>query len=457
MKTHHYIFLTTALFIIVFYNENIGLNLGIIGILYALLTGYKTPEKNRTTAFLILFITSIVSSIAFAWYRDFPSLLAVVSSLLLLSYRSRQRKMKTLLLVPVFVINCFTFICRFFSFDQWLPKRNISGIWQKIFAFVLIPLVLIAVFFGVYSAGSDHFANLFTNIEWDVNFWQLLFITALGTFIAFNYWNYTVEKLVYKQNHVLDNDFQDRNKTPRPTYSFLDLDAERMSGVISLFCLNILLIFFLITYNYEQFYEVSKTPNQLSEETHERVNAVIVSIIMAILVIMFYFKSSFNFDSKAGLMRALAKVWIFLNAVLIISAMLKNSEYIINYGFTYKRLGVYGFLILSLIGLVVTFIKIQRKKRNAFLFNTMTWYFYGTILACSYINWGSFITSQNMKRNDFNFDYHLKSTNFSEKDLLKYAEQKNNILLKKQILSKVKEYESPTFLSKILYYETINE
>lgn len=69
---------------------------------------------------------------------------------------------------------------------------------------------------------------------------------------------------------------------------------------------------------------MSKTPAQLSEETHERVNAVILSIIMAILVIMFYFKSDFNFDLKAGLMKISAKIWILLNAVLVISAAAKT-------------------------------------------------------------------------------------------------------------------------------------
>ncbi|MEI7488712.1 MAG: DUF4153 domain-containing protein, partial [Chryseobacterium sp.] len=279
MKTHHYILLTTLAFIILFYDENVGLNLGILGIIYAVLTLYKTTEKNRTRTFLILFVTSILSSIAFAWYGDFPSFLAIASSLLLLSYRSKNRRLKTLFLIPVFVVNCFTFICRFFNFDKWLPKRNISGLWQKTLAFVLIPLVLIAIFFGIYSAGSDHFANLFKNIELDINFWQLLVITALGFFFAFNYWNYTVEKTIYKENHILDDNFKEENKIQKSTYSFLDLDAERMSGVISFFSLNILLIFFIATYNYEQFFEAVKTPNQLSEETHERVNAVIVSIV----------------------------------------------------------------------------------------------------------------------------------------------------------------------------------
>lgn len=457
MKTHHYIFLTTALFIIVFYDQNVGLNLGIISILYAILTFFRTPLKNRTKTFLFLFVTSILSGIAFAWYGDFPSFLAVVSSILLLGYRSKNRRMKILLLIPVFVVNCFTAICRFFSFDTWLPKTNVSKLWQKTFAFVLIPLLLISVFFAIYSVGSNHFANLFTNIEIDINFWQLIAITVLGFFIAFNYWNYAVEKLIYKSNHILDNEFQEKDKIQKPTYSFLDLEIERMSGVISFFALNILLIFFLFTYNYEQFYEVTKSPVKLSEETHERVNAVIISIIMAILVIMFYFKSNFNFDPKAGLMKILVKVWIVLNAVLVISAMAKNTEYIVSYGFTYKRLGVYAFLILSLIGLILTFIKIQTKKRNAYLFNTMTWYFYGTILVCSYINWGGIITSQNMKRKDFVLDYHKREINFNEKHLLKYAEEKHNAKLKAEILNleRVKFQKNEKSLSKVLYYQNI--
>ena len=108
-----------------------------------------------------------------------------------------------------------------------------------------------------------------------------------------------------------------------------------------------------------------------------------------------------------------------------------------------------------MIGLILTIIKIQKKKRNAFLFNTMAWYFYGVILVCSYINWGGFITSQNMKRKDFSVNFHFTSINFSEKGLLKYAEEENNQKLKKDLHDKIKTERSRTFLSKILYYETI--
>lgn len=455
MKTHHYIFLSTIAFIVLFYNENVGLNLGVLGVLYSVLTLIKTQERNRSKTFFMLFTTSILSSMAFAWFGDFSSFLALVVSLLLLSFRSKNKRLKSLFLVPVFVVNFFTFICRVFSFNEWFPKSEKSGFWKKIFAFVFIPFVFVAIFFGIYAMGSNHFASLFTNYELDINLWQIFCLGALGFFIAFNFFNFVVEKQIYKQNHFLDNDFKKEDIIQKQTFSFLDLDSERISGVISLISLNILLIFFIVTYNYEQFYEAVKSPNQLSEETHERVNAVIMSIIMAILVIMFYFKSNFNFDSKAGALKIFAKIWIFLNAVLVLSAMLKNTEYISSYGFTYKRLGVYAFLLLSLIGLILTFYKIQFKKKNAFLFNSMSWCFYGMVLVCSFINWGGMITFQNMKRSDFAINYHLNTISFSEKYLLKYAEEKKNSKLEKEVLERIKAKKSSTVLSKILYYETI--
>ena len=70
MKTHQLILLTTVLFVTLFYGEDMGLNFGVLGISYAMLTLFNTPEANRTRNFLILFVTSIFSSVAFAWYGD---------------------------------------------------------------------------------------------------------------------------------------------------------------------------------------------------------------------------------------------------------------------------------------------------------------------------------------------------------------------------------------------------
>lgn len=455
MKLHHKIFLSTIIFTFLFYNEYVGLNLAILGIFLSLFVFNDTKEKNRDKTFLLLLVISIFSSFAFAWYGDFISFLAVFTSLLLLRFKSKNRNFKMLFAIPVLFVAIATFIFDFFQFEKWFPKSENSGISKKIFAFILVPFFFVAVFFGVYSLGSSHFSEIFSDYEFDFNIFSWLGIAILGFFISFIFWSLLILRCFYKRNRNLNNNFNEDQKELKPTYQFLEIDDERTSGVISLFCLNILLVIFISTYTYEQFFETIKTPNQLSAETHDGVNAVILSIVMAIMVILFYFKSGFNFDKKAKYLKILAKIWIFLNVVLIISTMMKNTDQILNLGFTYKTLGVYAFLSLSILGLFFTFLKIQHQKTNAYLFNQMFWCFFATILVCSYFNWGGFITSQNMKRKDFAENFHLISIDFNEKQMLKYAEKTKNNFIKNEIIKRAQNRKSDRLLSKALYFETI--
>lgn len=118
--------------------------------------------------------------------------------------------------------------------------------------------------------------RFFSDYELDINLWQVIALSILGFFLAFNYFNFSIYEFFIKNNHYLKNDFLNEDKKFKPTYDFLDLPFERLSGVVSFVALNILLLFFIITFNYEQFVELPKaTANQLAEETHERVGAVV--------------------------------------------------------------------------------------------------------------------------------------------------------------------------------------
>jgi len=457
MKKHHLIFITVLAVIILFYKEYVALNLGILGIFLSILTFTQTKSEFRTQTFLTLFVTSIFSSFAFAWFGDVISFVAVFVSVFLLRFKGAYPKLKPFLYIEILLINLFSFLGRVFYTEQWYekPKEGISFS-KKLITFILIPGILITIFLCIYSAGSSHFDQFFSEIKLDFSFFQIFILAVIGFYLGFIFWNFGVERFIFKQNRYLNDNFSGIIKLGKPTFSFLDIDSERTSGLISFSALNVLLLIFIATYNYEQFFEVTKSADGLSAETHERVNSVIMSIVMAILVILFYFKRGFNFDEKAKSLKISAKIWIVLNAVLVISASLKNSEYIINFGLTYKRLGVYAFLTMALIGLIFTFIKIQNKKTNAFLFNKMFWASYGLILVCSYVNWGGIITSNNIERKDFADNYHLVSINYNEKILLDYADKTGNSEMKNQLKERIKSYQKQTFLSKILYYEFIN-
>lgn len=459
MKKIHFILVSSLIFTLLFYNEDLGLNWAIFGMIQTALICYFFQEKFTTQLHLFLVVTSVLSCFAFAWYGDFPSFLAMALSIIFLQFKTQEPKLKILQVFPLVFINGITTLGRILMFSQYIPKRQVNnGFAKKLIAYFVIPAIFIGLFLIVYSFGSNHFSSLFTDYYLDVDAWQVFVLTALGFYISFTFWNYWIPGICYEKNHLLDNDFQEESKTENyNSFSFLDIDFERKSGEITLFLLNALLLVFIATYNYEQFFEVVQKSN-LSSDTHERVNAVIFSIIMAVGVILFYFKGGFNFDEKAQNLKKLAKIWIFLNGVLIVSTFIKNSEYVSFFGLTYKRLGVYAFLILALIGLVISFIKIIKQKRNAFLFNQMIWYFYGTILLCSFVNWGNLITHYNISVNKGVEQKFLRNLNFNHKAYYEYFKLHPEKVVDEFDYKQVEKESLPneTILSKSLYFEFLD-
>ena len=440
------------MFFLLFYDESAGINLALLGAVYSIVIYALTPKILRTERLKVMLVFSLVSCSAFAYYGDFISFFAIAISVILLRLFSLSKELKPILSIPIALWQGLSFPFRFFSFKDWVPKTNTEKSVQKVLAVVVIPSGFLMVFFAIYTYGSDTFANFFGNINFNFNIYEVIALSFLGFFIAFNVWNISIPSFIYSSNHHFRNDFANEDIVQKPTFDFLDLNLERLSGVVSLLLLNVMLAFFLFSFNYEQFYVGESSAAELSGATHERVNAVILSIVMAVLVIMFYFKSNFNFDNQAVWLRRLVYIWILLNMLLVFSASVKNIEYVTEYGLTYKRLGVFAFLLMALLGLALTFFKIHKRKTNLFLVNTMLWAFYGMLLACSVINWGNLATRYNLANKKGNFDY-FKTLNFND-DILKEVDPNFE---KYETYEYFSETEDSSFLSKSIYYETLSK
>jgi hypothetical protein len=460
MKTHQLILVCSLIFTLLFYNESVGVNLAIFGLVLTGIICYFFQDRFTSRTHLLLVIASVLSCFAFAWYGDFASFWALALSVCFLQFKTQNGNLKIVQFFPLAFINGITTLGRVLMFGQWLPKSEIKNDFaKKMIAYFIIPMVFGVLFFIVYAFGSDHFSSLFTDYKLDLNIFEIVLIALLGFYVSFTFWNYWIPDVFQEKNSMLDNDFNNEDAIKnQTTFSFLDIDFERRSGEITLFLLNGLLLIFIATYNYEQFFEVVEK-SKLSAATHERVNAVIFSIVMAVGVILFYFKGGFNFDEKAKNLKRLSKVWILLNGILIVSTIVKNSEYVSFFGLTYKRLGVYAFLILAIIGLFFTFLKISKQKTNAYLVNQMVWYFYGTILTCSYVNWGNLITNYNISVNKGVEPMFLSRLEFNDETRRDYFKLKNldvqNYEVSKE--EEIDRYQEKSFLSKALYYEFLNK
>jgi hypothetical protein len=459
MKKHQIILACSIIFTLLFYKESVGVNLSIFALLLTGLICYSFQDRFTQRSHLILVVTSVLSCLAFAWYGDFVSFLALSMSVLILQFKTQESELKVIQVFPLVFLNAISSVGRIFVFSQWLPEKRIhNNFAKKLVAYFVIPAIFIVVFFATYSFGSTHFSSLLTDYTLDLDIIEVIVIGILGFYISFSFWNYWVPDICYDKNALLNNDFDTGAEIKNQnTFSFLDLDFERKSGEITLILLNFMLLIFIITYNYEQFFE-AKTTSNLSADTHERVNSVIFSIVMAVGLILFYFKGGFNFDKKAVWLKKLAKIWIVLNGLLILSTIIKNSEYISVFGLTYKRLGVYAFLILAIIGLVFVFLKIMKQKTNSYLANQMVWYFYGTVLLCSFVNWGNLITNYNISVNKSVEPEFLSNLNFNDEVRKEYF-SKNHLdgkLIESYREEEIKQYQYKSFLSKALYYDFVN-
>jgi len=453
MKTHHLIMLTTAVATALFYREFFGLNVGLLAIFLSVITLVKTHKKRKNREFFIIFALTILSAFAFMWYGDFVSFLAVSFSLLLLRFKSKYRRLKSILAVPIMTTNNIAFPYRFFDFNTWIIRDKNSKFNFKSIIILVIPILFFLFFFWIYSMGSSIFSEVYL-YELDIDSWFFV-VAALALYFSLGYWNFSGAKFFLCRNQFLQNDFSERVKNQKftPMLEFLDLDSERKIGVLTFVLLNLLLLVFILVFNYEQFFQVDTDRlANLSADTHNRVNVVILSIVMAVLLLMLYFRSYFN--DKSLLLKKLAKMWIILNSLLVLSALIKNTEYIYHWGLTYKRLGVYAFLILSVIGLIFTYLKIEHRKTNYYLFNQMIWYFYGTLLLCSFVNWGYLGTFYNIKVqkvSDFDAVYEF---DFNDSLLLEYYPDEIYSTYRFDYVKSQKKDER--FLSKVLYYQFIN-
>ncbi|MNR30659.1 hypothetical protein D3C85_1481250 [compost metagenome] len=89
----------------------------------------------------------------------------------------------------------------------------------------------------------------------------------------------------------------------------------------------------------------------------------------------------------------------------------------------------------------------------------MVWYFYGTVLLCSFVNWGNLITNYNISVSKGVEPRFLSDLNFNDDARRNYF-LKNNLDGKTTEIRReetIEEYQNTTFLSKALYYEFLNK
>ena len=446
--------LNTVVFSILFYKQLIGLNiiLFLLFILPSLLL--LTKPKWRNTNTVLLLITTVITSLSCLYYGSLISVFTFTITLLTLVSNLYETKISlpTSLFISFFS-TVFSFVLHSIektgSQNQEAKRKKFNPI------LALLIFIIILIFILIYSISNPLFGELIQKINFDFISIDWIIFTFIGFYLIYGLLIFLPNKEVSDWDLKKKTTLHLKQEKENSTFSQNDLLKY---GIVLFALLNILILTVNATdFYYYLFHSKPTTEISYSAELHQSVGSLIFSIIMAITLILIYFNGNLNFRKNKKWLVIFAFIWIAQNVILALISVFKNYNYIQEYGLTHKRIGVYIYLILTVIGLFYTLLKIKNTKTNWFIFKQMYTVFFIFLVSYSTINWNSIILNHNIKYHktiDWNYITTLSKNNIPQlleikkSDLIKniYEKKRFNKYLKNEI-DNYKEYQNKNWKS----------
>ena len=225
--------------------------------------------------------------------------------------------------------------------------------------------------------------------------WMVLSMITLGGFLLIYplFYYHRLRAVTNFDSGISGKLSEDAEPEKKFLNRILKLNIEFVSGLVLFGILNLMLLI-LNTLDLNYLWFDGKLPEGIQHRqfVHDGIGVLITSLICAILIILFYFRGRLNYYPKNKFLKALAYFWILQNIFMIFSNAYRNNMYIEDAGISYKKIGVYVYLGLTLIGLISTFIKVSKLKSNMFLFRVNPWCYYLILVISSMFNWDVMIT-----------------------------------------------------------------
>ncbi len=400
-------FVFALLFVHLFKGQQAGLNVLLFNIL--LLSGVFWSGRLLKNNRLHILLTSgaLLSAIMVVFYGSTIAMAANVISLILLLGLVAANDIK--LLINTGTVSIFAVVSapyHYFSDLMTMTGENSGG--RKLLRFALIvfaPVAVLLIFTSIYATASPYFNNLtggllrkisdffeaLINFISPATFW--LFVAGFLIMIAFlSGGSHRFLKLFSEDSGM------QLSRKKRPFHGRMTaLKTEYWSGVVMLILLNLLIAVMNVLDIWNVWFFFEWNGLYLKQFVHEGTWLLIFSILISIVIVLYYFRANLNFYPKRKLVLNLAMLWLAQNALLAISVGIRNMWYIHHFNLAYKRIGVYAFLLLTLFGIVTVIIKIRQRKTHQYLFHYNSLAAYAILICLGLFNWDKIIASYNVQ------------------------------------------------------------
>lgn len=385
-----------------FYNQVQGYNAPVFSMLIIILVGAAHRHLLSAPAWWMGAAMQLTAAVAVAWHVSaWLQIFYVLALFVFLGLTYAPKSSLHLAWLNGFVAANFAgFLVNlptFFKEFDLISKATFRGKTRFKPSFFLMPFSVTTIFYFLYSWANPDFWIDFSFIETHINF---LFIGAVFVgmmWLCPFFFPWGIESAVNLD--AARSDSLVRTRSVKKWINALSLRYENRQGVLLFGMLNLLIFCFILFNAIQMFFpDLQQSPKGFSEQVHEGFNALIISILSAIGLIVYYFRGNQNFYSERQRLIQLAVLWIVLNALLAIFTFYKNTLYIEVFGLTYKRVGVYIALGLTVGGLVLTYIKIKKLKSNWFLLRRTSWSVYIVLICYGLVDWDRGITCYNIEK-----------------------------------------------------------
>ncbi len=417
------------LFSLLFYNQNLGLNLAIYEIICfsVLIFTRKIDFSNSLMKFALISQGITLLSILYNYsvISIFVHMLFVILSIGVLVYPSVKSVFYAMFFAMYSMFSTpYHLLLRFIGVFKY-QKINGKSIWK--YKFYIIPSLIILIFILIYKNASPQFQSLILPIEVFIikylpNIWEyinadyiaILFIGIIGSaFLFINTISGILKPLeVQSVEHVV----RLKNKSVEDI-STLSLKKELKSGLFLLGILNVILLIVNSFDVYSVWFNFKWNGEYLKQFVHEGTYLLLLSIILSAIIVLYYFRRNQNFYANSKALKTLSYIWIAQNILLCISVAIRNYWYIDYFNLAYKRIGVFVFLLLAIYGLYTIFLKVKFRRSNYYLIRKNSYALALLLLITSLFNWDVIITKYNFKHANHAFIHFDYLVNMSPKAL----------------------------------------
>lgn len=392
-----------------FYHQSAGINYLIFSLLQVVFFFLAHRENTKSLQWKIAATSVVLSGLSILLYG---SVLAVVgnfisfSALAFLSISPGTSILLGLCHTIYSVVGSMVFVI--LDFIESKEQKEVGSDGSKRFKNVLIFIIALLVMFmflGLYRSSNSIFKKFTDQIDLSFISGEWIGFTLMGFFLLYGFYRYRGIKELEDFDIRSSNNLSERSG-PSFFDGLLSINSEKKAGTILFAMLNLLLLSVNII-DVIYLYGGTELPEGTSHSSmvHQGVNALVTSIIMAVAIILFFYRGRLNFIKDNKTIKKLTYLWILQNGFMIISTAYRNQLYIQEYFLTYKRIGVFVYLALCIIGLIYTLVKIRNVKSNWFIVRYVGWSFYVLLFIATMVNWDGIIINYNISKGKKNLEH----------------------------------------------------